>query len=470
MASTWMKALHRANGKSTAAALDKNADYILDHNKTDNGRLVDSYECQSFTSQSEFLFSKQLYEQKTGRNQGKNDVIAYHLRMSFKPGEVSAEQALELGKELALRWTKGKHQCLVAAHTNTNNLHCHIIYNSVNLDCTGKYQDFKRSAIALRRLSDQVCLEHGLSVIENPGLSKGFNRTDYLGCEKDLSVRDKLRAIIDANLVQGMDFGKFLSSMKSAGCEVKRGKHLGFKIPVGKRFIRCDSLGDDYSEDAIIERLSGKRVVEPKGKTIAAPSVSGPNLLIDIQAKIQQGYGAGFGQWAKVQNLKDAAKTLIFLQERGLDDYDLLTEKTVAITKKFNGVSNSIKAIESRQKEIADLQKQIGAYSKTKDIYAAYKNLKFSKKFYAENESAIIICKAAKKYFDEHGYGKDKKLPTIKMLQTEYATLAADVKKIYAEYKANREEMIALKMAKQNVDMILGEPRQTSKSHEYGER
>ena len=159
MATTWMKALHRSGG-SIAAALDRTADYIENPDKTNDGELIDGHECDPFTAQSEFLFSKRLYEQKTGRDKGKNDVIAYHVRMSFKPGEVTAEQTLELGRELALRWTKGKHQYIVAAHTNTKNPHAHIIFNSVNLTCDGKFQDFKHSAIALRRVSDQICLEH----------------------------------------------------------------------------------------------------------------------------------------------------------------------------------------------------------------------------------------------------------------------------------------------------------------------
>ena len=163
MATTWMKALHRSGG--IAAALGRSVDYIENPKKTDDGELIEGYECDPFTAQSEFLLSKKLYAQKTGRDQGKHDVIAYHIRMSFKPGEVTAQQTLELGRELALRWTKGRHQFIVAAHTNTNNPHAHIIFNSVNLDYTRKFEDFRRSAIALRRVSDRICLEYGLSVI-----------------------------------------------------------------------------------------------------------------------------------------------------------------------------------------------------------------------------------------------------------------------------------------------------------------
>ncbi|MDL2232380.1 relaxase/mobilization nuclease domain-containing protein [Ruminococcaceae bacterium OttesenSCG-928-L11] len=462
MATTWMKALHKSGG-SIAAALGRSTEYIENPDKTDGGELIDAYECDARTVQSEFLLSKRLYEQKTGRDQGKHGVIAYHVRMSFKPGEVTAQQALELGRELGLRWTKGRHQFIVAAHTNTKNPHAHIIFNSVNLDCTGKFEDFKRSAIALRRVSDQICLENGLSVIEKPGLSKGFNRAEYLGVEKAPTVRDRLRDLIDAALRDSKSFEEFIAAIKSAGCEVKQGKHLAIKIPGGERFIRCKSLGDDYTEDAIIERILGKRIVAPKQKNIAPPASSKPNLLIDIQAKIQQGKGAGYEQWARVFNLKEAAKTLIFLQERGLTDYDVLSETAQAASKHFGEVGSQLKVIEARLKEISELQKHIGAYSKTLEVYRGYRDSKWSKKYYAQHEADIISHKAAKKYFDGIGL---KKLPTMQTLKTEYAALAAEKRKLHQGYRPAREEMIALLMAKQNTERILDMTPPPKKSHE----
>ncbi|MDL2231968.1 relaxase/mobilization nuclease domain-containing protein [Ruminococcaceae bacterium OttesenSCG-928-L11] len=457
-----MKALHKSGG-SIAAALGRSTDYIENPDKTDGGELIDAYECDARTVQSEFLLSKRLYEQKTGRDQGKHDVIAYHVRMSFKPGEVTAQQALELGRELGLRWTKGRHQFIVAAHTNTKNPHAHIIFNSVNFDCTGKFEDFKRSAIALRRVSDQICLEHGLSIIEKPGLSKGFNRTEYLGREKTPTVRERLRDLIDAALRDGKSFEEFIAAMKSVGCEVKQGKHLAIKIPNSERFIRCKSLGDDHTEDAIRERLSGKRIVAPKQKDIAPPTSSKPNLLIDIQAKIQQGKGAGYEQWARVFNLKEAAKTLIFLQERGLTDYGVLSKTAEAASKHFGEVGSQLKVIEARLKEISELQKHIGTYSKTLDAYRGYRDSKWSKKYYAQHETDIVSHKAAKKYFDSVGL---KKLPSMQSLKTEYATLNAEKRKLYQGYRPAREEMIALLMAKQNTERILGMTPPPKKSHE----
>lgn len=458
MATTWMKAIHRGGG--IAAALGRSVDYIENPDKTEDGELIVGFECEPLTAQSEFLLSKRLYEQKTGRDQGGHDVIAYHVRMSFKPGEVSAEQALELGRELALRWTKGKHQFIVAAHTNTNNPHAHIIFNSVNLSHDGKFQDFKRSAIALRRVSDRICLERGLSVIEKPGLSKGHNRTEYLGESRAPTLRDRLRETIDAALRDCKSFDDFLAAMRDAGCEIKHGKHLAFKASGQKRFIRCDSLGEDYSVAVIRERIEGKRIVAPKQKTtMPMPASTKPNLLIDIQAKIQQGYGRGFEHFAKIQNLKTAAKTLIFLQEHGLTDYGQLMAQADTASKSYNQSSDRIKVVEARLGEIALLQKHIGAYSKTRDTYKQYRESGWGKKFYAEHESDILLHRAAKKHFDSLGL---MRLPSMQSLRQEYAALAAEKRKLYQSYRSEKENMVALLNAKYNVDRLLG----TDSAHE----
>ncbi len=383
MATTWMKALHRGGG-SIAAALGLRLEYATDLMKTDGGALVDSYECDVFTAQQEFLFSKKTYAQRTGRDQGRRDVIAYHIRMSFKPGEVTPPQALELGRELALRWTKGRHQFIVAAHTNTNSPHVHIVFNSVNLGCDGKFEDFKRSAIALRKVSDRVCLEHGLSVIEKPGLSKGYNRAEYLGESRAPTVREQLRELMDDALAACKDYDGFLSALQSAGVTIKRGKQSAFKLPGGKKFVRQDTLGEDYSPQAIRERIAGTRGVAVNSKSTESAAMAvvtaKPNLLIDIQEKMQQGYGEGYRRWATTFNLKESAKTLLFLQERGFDDYVSLGERATAATTQFNDLSGAIKTAEKSLAEIATLQKHIGAYGKTREVYRQYRALPAQKR------------------------------------------------------------------------------------------
>ena len=263
------------------------------------------------------------------------------------------------------------------------------------------------------------------------------------------------------------DFDSFLAAMKAARVEVKRGKHLAFKIPNGKRFIRCDSLGEDYSEAAIIESISGKRIINPRAK---AATSKRPNMLIDIQARMQQANSPGFERWAKIFNLKEMAKTVMYLQENGLTDLRELEKACDTAVQKYNDLSDRTKAASARMKDISELQKHIGAYSKTREVYAQYRKLPSRKqeKSYNEHSNEICSCQAAKRYFDSLGL---KKLPSIQSLKQEYATLAAENKRRYPEQKRAREEMIELLTAKNNVERILGATeKEKSRNHQQGER
>ena len=373
MATSWIKPLHRTGSNSTKAALGQSLEYVMNPDKTMGGELISAYGCDPITVESEFMLSKRQYEHFTGRNQGKNDIIAYHIRISFPPDEIELDEVLKTAHELALRWTKGRHQFIVAAHTNTNNPHAHIIFNSTTQDCRRKFKNFKFSAVALRRLSDQVCVEHGLSIIEKPKLSKGWNRTEYLNGEKVPSNRQRLMDMIDNNLIVGRTFNEFLVSLKTAGCEIKVGKNISIKIPDAKKNIRLDSLSDNYSETAILERLSGKRTIDPKPKNIQRrEQKNNMSLMIDLQQKMREGKGEGYRQWGSVFNVKQAAKTLVFLQENNISSYENLCEKASAVSSEFHALTEKIKDIETRLNEISDLQKQIGTYSKTRDIYKKY--------------------------------------------------------------------------------------------------
>ena len=281
-----------------------------------------------------------------------------------------------------------------------------------------------------------LCLKNGLSVIAEPKPSRGSYGT-WLGEDKPPTIREQLEALIDTALGQDFkDFDSFLAAMKAVGVEVKRGKHLAFKIPNGKRFVRCDSLGVDYSEAAIMERISGKRIVAPRAK---AEVKSKPNLLIDIQAKMQQANSPGFERWAKTFNLKEMAKTLIYLQENGLTDLGELEKACDAAAQKFHDLSDRMKANRERMKNISELQKHIGAYGKTREIYAQYRKLTGRKreKFYEQHSNEITACQAAKRYFDSLGL---KKLLSIQSLKQEYAKLEAENKKRYPEYKQARKK------------------------------
>lgn len=461
MATTRLMPLHTGKGRTVAEALGRTTDYVKNPEKTDGGELVSAYQCNPAIVDQEFLFSKRQYAAMTGRNQKEHDVIAYHLRQSFKPGEITPELANKIGYELAMSLTKGKHAFIVCTHVDKEHIHSHIVFNSTSLDCSRKFNNFWGSSFAVRKISDILCLENGLSVIENPKLSRG-SYGNWLG-EKPPTVREQLERMIDATLTGCKDFDSFLAALKTAGVEVKRGKHLAFKIPGGKKFIRCSSLGEDYTEAAILERISGKRVITPVQKQVA------PNLLIDIQAKLQQAHSLGFERWASVFNLKEMAKTLSFLQEHDLLAYADLEAACDAAAQKYHDLADRTKANSARMEEISALQRHIGTYSKTREIYAQYRRLppKKQEKFYAQHASAIISCEAAKRYFDSLGL---KKLPSIQSLKQEYAALSAENRKLYPDQKKAKAEMMELLTARHNTERILGlseeEKRQKQRQEE----
>lgn len=452
-ATTYFRPRHIDKGKSILATLKQSLDYGKNPKKTRDGFLISSYECDPATADTEFLLAKRQYYYITGREQNRDkNILLYQIRQAFKPGEITAEEANRLAYELAMRFTKGRHAFIVTTHEDKHHIHSHIYFNSTNLDCTGKFDDFKRSGRAIRRLSDTICVENGLSIIENPKPSKGHYGT-WLGDTKPLSFQEKLRQTIDAVLEKKpSDFDRFLSLMEAAGYAVKRGKHIKFTGPGQKRGTRCDTLKGNYTEQAIRERIEGTRVVVSGGGSTFEPTTAKVNLLIDIQAKIQAGKGPGYERWAKIFNLKQAAQTLIFLQENDLTEYTQLEKKAAEATANFNSLSEKIKQTESRMKEVSELQKHISNYSRTREVYIQYRKAGYSKKFFAEHEGEILLHQSAKKAFDALGL---KKLPSISSLKQEFAILLVEKKKLYQGYRQARENMKNLMTAKANTDRLL---------------
>ncbi|MCD7802853.1 MAG: relaxase/mobilization nuclease domain-containing protein, partial [Clostridiales bacterium] len=281
----------------------------------------------------------------------------YHLRQSFKPGEITPEKANKIGYDLAMSLTKGNHAFIVCTHVDKHHIHSHIIFNSTSLDCTRKFRNFWGSSFAIRRISDILCLENGLSVIKDPKPSRGSYGT-WLGENKPLTNRQKLEQMIDGALAPDCkSYEDFLAAMQAAGVEVKTGKHLAFKIPEAKRFIRCDSLSEDYTENSIRERLEGKRKVKQRQvqKALATKEDTRPRSLIDIQAKLTQANSPGFERWAKTYNLKEIAQTVLWMKEHGITDVEKLAVECDAAVERYHQLSDKTKANEARMKEITDL-------------------------------------------------------------------------------------------------------------------
>ena len=298
LAATRLIALHKNKGKSVAACLKSRTDYVQNPDKTQQGELVSSYECSPLTVDEEFMLSKRQYELMTGRRQ-KNDVIAYQIRQSFKPGEITAEEANKVGYELAMRFTKGKYAFIVATHIDREHIHNHIIYNSTALDSTRKFRDFLLSGLAVQRLSDLICLEHQLSVIEIKPYRERQKRTLYPPRE---SNRDKLCAVIDNILLneKPSDFEAFLQKLEQRGYEIKRGKHTSVKGTRQKRFVRFRTLGAGHSEDEIKAVIAGEAEHRPHQKQ--PPKEQPFHLLVDIQAKLSEGKSEGYRESSEMQS------------------------------------------------------------------------------------------------------------------------------------------------------------------------
>jgi len=447
--------------------------------KTNGYEFVKSYGCDYYTAPNDFALTKQLYEQQTGRCGQVGDILAYHVRQSFKPGEIAPEAALEVGYALMEKFTHGRHQFVVTVHTDKEHIHCHCIFSAVNMDCIGKFRNPMRSMKIVRQISAFLCAERGLSIVENPKPSRG----SYLGWQdkkEPQSIRDRLRDLIDNSISAGMVFEQFIAAMHSAGCEVKRGKYLSFKLPDAERFIRVKSLGEDYTEEALRERCLGKRTVATRKQSddnagrktaeyaAAVTKQSTPCLLIDVQAKIAAGTGAGYVHWMKIFNLKTAARTLIFLKENGIDSYDELVQKSEAAASEYHQLSTRLKEIGERQSAIAELQKQIGTYGKTLAAWQRYKKSGYDPALFEIERADITLHKAAKKYFDDHNF--KTKLPSINSLKQEWATLEAERRSLSQGYKTAKENYMSICTAKANADTMLFGERQPQKSHDKDAR
>ncbi len=452
MAATRLIVMHANKGKSIAQCLKDRTDYAMNGEKTEQGAYVSSYGCNAEIADKEFADSKREYLQITGRRP-KGDIIAYQIRQSFKPGEITPEEANQVGYETAMRFTKGNHAFIVATHTDRAHIHNHIIFNSTNLACDRKFRDSWFIALALQKLSDLVCLEHGLSVIKPRNPSERAKRTTYP--EKE-TFRAKICEDIDNAIARGpADYEEFLKMMQEQDYEIKRGKHTAVRGKGQKRFIRFRSLGEGYTQEDIEKRIRGEEEPErtegnPK-KRWGKPKRDF-DLLIDIQEKLKQGKGGGYKRWATVYNIKQMAQTLLFLQEKDIRSYEKLEEMANGSSARFTELSQTIKDAEKRLGEIAVLRTHIINYAKTRDVYVAYRKAGYSKKFFEAHREEITLHKAAKEAFSNL---PDKKIPKVKELNAEYAEVLAKKKSAYAEYRQAKKEMQDYVTAKHNIDAFL---------------
>ena len=421
---------------------------------------MSSYLCDPETAHAEFMLVKGQYQAETGRT-AEQGALCYQIRQAFPQGEVTPKEANRIGYETAMRWTKGKYQFFVCTHTDKGHIHNHIYYNSTAYDRSRKFRNFIGSSFALRRLSDRVCLEHALSVVERPKLhSKGrfLHYGQWQGEVRPPSQKEQIRCAIDTALSKRpADFADFLRRMEAVGFQVVHGRGgvISFRAPGHDRAarLRASTLGAGYGREDI------QAVIDGKAPTRTAPVRRAPtprrvNLLIDIQERMRQGKGPAYEHWAKVYNLKQMAAALQYLKEQQLYEYDDLAAKTDAATERFHTLAGDIQQTEAELSRVSDLMAAVVQYAKTRPAFDGYKAAKYSRKYLAEHEAELADYRAAKATMAELLGGE--KLPKMDVLKEKRRQLAARKKALYLEYRKAQQDMRELVAVKGSVDHLRG--------------
>ena len=448
MAATRIMSIHINKGKTARQCIGERLDYIMNPKKTDGGILVSTYACSPETAADEFMLFRQEYQQNTGRTQ-ENEVIGYHVRQAFKPDEITPEEANKIGKELASRMTDDQFAYVVATHIDKHHIHNHIIICSTDLDGQHKYRDVKQSAKDLAQISDSLCLEHSLSVIQNPQ-DKTVTYDKWQGNQRKLSHRDELRMIIDAALrMQPDGFDALMQLLEDAGCRIKRGAQISIKPPECKRYIRLDTLGEEYEEATLRRTLARDHVHIPKIPR-GDFTESQVKRLVDIEAKLRAGKGKGYQVWAERNNIDAKAQMIIFLKEHQIGTLEELNEQIQELTDQQNALKASIRGKQNRMKEITRQRQAIRDYSRTKEIYTQYRESGWSVKFYQEHRQEIEDHKNAQAVYSSH----DGKLPTLKELTTEYDSLKEQKENDQAVLDELKPKLTDLKHIRYNYEIL----------------
>ena len=438
--------------KPVKSTLSKALDYIENPDKTDGKMLISSFGCSYETADIEFA-----YTLSQALDKGNN--LAFHLIQSFAPGEVDYEKAHEIGKQLADAVTKGQHEYVVTTHIDKGHIHNHIIFCAVNFVDHHKYNSNKRSYYGIRNMSDKLCRENGLSVVVPGKGSKGKSYAEYQAEKTGTSWKGKLKIAVDALIPQVSSFEELLQRLQAAGYEIKPGKYVSCRAPGQERFTRLKTLGADYTEEAIRERIAGRRAKAAK----APREQRDVSLLIDIENSIKAAQSKGYEQWAKIHNLKQAAKTMNFLTEHKIEQYADLVSRIEEMAAESGQAADALKDAEKRLADMAVLIKNVSTYQKTKPVYDAYRKARNREKYRAGQEQAIILHEAAVRSLKAAGIAK---LPNLAALQSEYEALQAQKEALYADYGKLKKKVREYDIIKQNIDSILQADRQPEREKE----
>ena len=431
--------------KAIRGTLSKAIAYILNPEKTDEKLLVSSYGCASETAAREFEWTRKIAEQK-GMNPVR--IIARHVIQSFEIGEVTPELAHEIGKQFADEILGGKYEYVLTTHIDKDHVHNHLIFNAVDFVNYHAYKSYKRIYYDMREVSDRLCKENGLSVIP-PSQNKGMGYKEYTEAKRGTSWKQKLKQTIDRIVITAKDYDDFLRLMQEAGYEIKTGKYISFRAKGQERFTRSKTIGENYTEERIKERIAGRTPRRSQRQT----TPKGISLIGDIQERIRLIDSRGYEYKAKLTILKEAARTLNYLTENSLLQYADLEKKVEDVHSSYDRTGKELKGVEARLREVQPLIKNISNYQRLKPVYDAFQKAKDKRSFKAKHEAELVIFEAARSTL--LAMQGDEKLPSLKMLQAEQAQLFEEQKRLYAERNRLKKEAKQIETIKSNVDTFL---------------
>ena len=431
--------------KAIRGTLSKALAYIMNPEKTDDKMLVSSYGCAAETAAKEFEWTRKIAEQQ-GMNPVK--IIARHVIQSFDVGEVSPELAHEIGKQFADEILGGKYEYVLTTHIDKDHVHNHLIFNAVDFVDHHAYKSYKKIYYDMREASDRLCKENGLSVIP-PSQGKGMSYKEYTEAKRGTSWKQKLKQTIDRNIIMAKDYDEFLKLMQDAGYEIKPGKYISFRAEGQERFTRAKTIGENYTEERIKERLQGHNPRKRQMQT----GRKGISLIGDIQVRIKLIDSKGYEHKAKITILKEAARTLNYLTENNLLQYADLEKKVEDIHSSYARTGEELKSVEARLREVQPLIKNITNYQKLKPVYDAYMKAKDKSAFRAKHEAELVIFEAAKSTL--LAMQGDQKLPSLKSLQAEQQRLLENQQRLYDERAKLKKEARMIDTMKANVDDFL---------------
>lgn len=441
--------------KAIRGTLSKAIAYILNPEKTDEKLLVSSYGCASETAAREFEWTRKIAEQK-GMNPVR--IIARHVIQSFEIGEVTPELAHEIGKQFADEILGGKYEYVLTTHIDKDHVHNHLIFNAVDFVNYHAYKSYKRIYYDMREVSDRLCKENGLSVIP-PSQNKGMGYKEYTEAKRGTSWKQKLKQTIDRLVITAKDYDGFLRLMQEAGYEIKTGKYISFRAKGQERFTRSKTIGENYTEERIKERIAGRT---PRRSQIQA-TPKGISLIGDIQERIRLIDSKGYEYKAKLTILKEAARTLNYLTENNLLQYADLEKKVEDVHSSYDRAGKELKGVEARLREVQPLIKNISNYQRLKPVYDAFQKAKDKPGFKAKHEAELVIFEAARSTL--LAMQGDEKLPSLKTLQAEQAQLFEEQERLYAERNRFKKEAKQIETIKSNVDTFLSPSADHDRDH-----